>query len=487
MSEGQKGVSLLGMIAIVFSSMVGGGIFNIAQNMASSAGLGAVIFSWIITGSGMIFLVLTFKLLSDYRPDLNDGMYMYAQRGFGNYAGFLIAWGYWLCVVVGNVAFAMMLNDSFGALFPVLLEHGWESVLFGFCVVWSMYFIVIHGVMTASLINTVMTILKIGAIVIIITVLVVFFKLETFSIDFWGRGVSGLTEPMGGLGSQIMGTMLVTMFCFVGVEGGVMLSSYARKHRDVGKASVIGFYLALMIYAVISILCYGVRTQDELSKMPDPSIAYVLRSVCGEWAFYFVIITVILSILSAFISWTMLCAQAPYGAAKSHMLPRQFTETNRYGVANHGLLASTIFMCLFILIVCTTPDVYMAGLNLTTIMVLPAYALSGAFLWKISVTREGLPAEISMTKLREIRIIGILCLVYCLWCIFAGGALIFLASSILYLLGFYFYYITNRQSSIREKRKIKLFTNQELVIFMVLIICSIASVILLSLGKIKLS
>lgn len=487
MSNNRTGVNLLGMIAIVFSSMVGGGIFNIAQNMASTAGLGAVIFSWIITGAGMIFLVLTFKLLSDYRPDLNEGMYMYAQEGFGNYAGFLIAWGYWLCVVVGNVAFAVMLNDSFGALFPVLLDHGWESVLFCFGVVWTMYFIVIHGVMTASFINTVMTLLKIGAIVIIVTILVVYFKLETFTLDFWGGGNSGMGFSMFGFGSQIMGTMLITMFCFVGVEGGVMLSSYARRQSDVGKASVIGFYLALTIYAVISILCYGVRTQEELSQMHDPSIAYVLRSVCGEWAYYFVIVTVILSILSAFLAWTMLCAQTPYGAAQIHLLPRQFTVINRNGVASHGLLVSTIFMCLFILIVCTSPDVYMAGLNLTTIMVLPAYALSGAFLWKISVTRDGLPAEISTSKLRELRIIGIICLIYCLWCIFAGGALIFLASSILYLLGFYFYYITNRQNSIRENRPIKLFTNKELLIFIILIICSAISVVMLSLGKIKLS
>lgn len=487
MANEKKGLGLLGMIAIVFGSMVGGGIFNIAQNMASTAGLGAVIISWIITGVGMVFLVLTFKVLSDCRPDLNQGIYMYAQKGFGNYVGFNIAWGYWLCVALGNVAFAMMLNDSFGAFFPIFLKHSWPTILFGLGVVWTMYFIVIHGVMTASFINTIMTVLKFSAIVIIITLLVIYFKGEMLTLDFWGRMHTKDFHPMGSIGNQIMGTMLITMFCFVGVEGGVMLSSYAKRHSDVGKASVIGFYLALAIYALISILCYGVRTQPELAGMHDPSVAYVLKSVCGDWAYYFVIITVIVSLLSAFIAWTLLCAQSPYGAATLHILPDMFAKTNKHGVPHYGLIASSIFMSIFIVLVCTAPNVYMAALNLTTIMVLPAYAFSGAFLWKASCQAGGLGCHLSNREIIKYRVIGILCLVYCLWCIFAGGAMLFLVSSILYVVGFYFYYQARKQNALRENVKMQLFTNPEKILFIVLILCAILSIVLICLGKVDLS
>lgn len=482
-----KGVGLLGMIAIVFGSMVGGGIFDIAQNMASAAGLGAVVISWLITGFGMVFLVLTFKILSDHRPDLNEGIYLYAQKGFGNYVGFNIAWGYWLCVALGNVAFAVMLNDSFGAFFPVLLKHSWPTIIFGFGIVWGMYFIVIHGVMTASFINTIMTVLKFGAIVVIITILIIYFRLDMLTIDFWGEKSTGAFKPMGSLGSQIMGTMLVTMFCFVGVEGGVMLSSYARNQRDVGKASVIGFYLALAIYALISILCYGVRTQPELAKMHDPSVAYVLRAICGDWAYYFVIITVIVSLLSAFIAWTLLCAQTPYGAASLHMLPSRLLKTNKHGVPSFGLAITSFFMCLFIVLVCTAPNVYMAALNLTTIMVLPAYTFSGAFLWKLTCRKDGLKGNLSHSQLIKQRIIGIMCTLYCLWCIFAGGPKIFLVSSILYVLGFFFYYKTWKENRLRDGSDEKLLTTPEKVLFVVLVLCAALSVVLICLGKVDLS
>lgn len=484
---GSKGLGLMGMIAIVFGSMVGGGIFDIAQNMASAAGLGAVIISWIITGIGMVFLVLTFKILSDHCPNLNEGIYEYAQEGFGNYIGFNIAWGYWLCVSLGNVAFAIMLNDSFGAFFPVLLKHSWPTILFGCGIVWIMFSIVIRGVMTATFINTIMTWLKFTAIIIIITILFVFFRIDIFTMDFWGEDTMAPFHPMGSIGKQIMGTMLVTMFCFVGVEGAVMLSSYAKRQSDVGKASVIGFYLALIVYALISILCYGIRTQPFLAKMHDPSIAYVLKEVCGNWGYYFVICTVIVSLLSAFIAWTLLCAQTPYGAASVHILPQQFLKTNKKGVPYYGLCLSTVFMCLFIVLVCTAPNVYMAALNLTTIMVLPAYAFSGAYLWKASCHTGVLKGDLSQSKILKYRFIGVMCTVYCCWCVFAGGPWIFFASSVLYAIGFYFYYQTVRQNSERLGQKIRLFTPWETILFVVIILCSIAAIILMILGKINLS
>lgn len=464
--------------------MVGGGIFNIAQNMASTAGLAAVVLAWLITGGGMVFLVLTFKILSYRYPQFNLGLYQYAKVGFGNYVGFNIAWGYWLCVALGNVAFVIMLNDAVGAFFPILLQHQWESILFCEIMVWIMFCIVERGIMTASFINTIMTILKFAAVFLIITVLVVYFRIDYLLTDVWGEAIYEGSQPLGDLKSQVMGTMFITMFCFVGIEGGVMLSSYAKNHKDVGRASLIGFYLALIIYALISILCYGIRSRGELSNLPDPSVAYVLKLCCGEWAYYFVICTVILSILSAFISWTLLCAQAPYGAAKVKLLPHNFLKTNRHDVPVYGLTLTTIFMSLFIFIVCTAPDVYMAALNLTTVMVLPAYSMAGAFLIKAN---SSIKDNLSHNSSFKNQLIGCLCVAYCIWCIVGGGFLLFLASSILYLIGFYFYFITFRDNRISGDDNSKLLSTKEKILFLIILIASIVSIVLISIGKISLS
>ena len=485
--NGRKGLSLVGLIAIVLSAMVGGGIFNIAENMASSAGVGAVAIAWAITGVGMVFLVLTFRDLSRYFPTMNEGIYQYAREGFGRYAGFNIAWGYWLCVALGNVAFAVMLNDAFGAFFPVFLNHGWPTVVFSICLIWIMFGIVVNGVMNASFINTVMTVLKFSAVIIIIAILVIYLRIETLTSDIWGEALAPGQKPLGGLWSQVMSTMLVTMFCFVGVEGAMMLSSYAKNHSDVGKASVIGFYLALLIYALISILCYGVRTRMELAQMPDPSVAYVMKEICGAWAYYFVVITVLVSLLSGFIAWTLLCAQTPYGAAREGIFPPLFLKKNHKDVPVNGLMISSVFMSGFIFLVCSAPNVYMAALNLTTIMVLPVYGICGAFLFKESLKGGMLKGSVSQKELVRNRVIGAFCFLYCCWCIVSGGILLFLASSILYLIGFYFYYLTYRYEKAKGLVTGQMLTRGEKLLLCVIIMASVAAIVLIILGKISLS
>lgn len=125
LSDGKLG--FWGLTALVFGLMVGVGIFNLPQNMASLASPGAVFIAWMVTGAGILPLVIAFKWLSSHYPRYNAGLYQYAQAGFGNLAGFLIAWGYWLCTAFSNVAYGVMLNDACGSIFPILYDHGWPE------------------------------------------------------------------------------------------------------------------------------------------------------------------------------------------------------------------------------------------------------------------------------------------------------------------------------------------------------------------------
>ncbi|MFA0252589.1 amino acid permease, partial [Vibrio sp. 10N.261.45.A4] len=50
----KNSVGLVGLIAIVFGSMIGSGIFSIPQNMAEQASIGAVSLAWLVTGIGML-------------------------------------------------------------------------------------------------------------------------------------------------------------------------------------------------------------------------------------------------------------------------------------------------------------------------------------------------------------------------------------------------------------------------------------------------
>lgn len=304
---GSEKFGFWGLTAIVFGMMVGAGIYNIPQNMAAGAGLGAVSIAWVITALGMLLLVATFKTLADRRPDLKAGIYQYAQAGYGNYTGFNMAWGYWLCTCFANIAYAVMLCDAFGAFLPEMIGNSYTTVAFGSSLIWIMYFIVSRGIKTAKDINNLLSAIKIVVIVAILGLVAFNVRAGMFSVDFWGN-----VADTGGLEQQIKSTMLVTLWCFIGIEGAVMMSSKAKRSIDVGRAGVTGFLIAWVLYVLMSVLCFGVMTRQELAGLENPSSAYVLKNVCGEWAYYFVIVSVIVSLLGGWVAWTLVCAQVPF-------------------------------------------------------------------------------------------------------------------------------------------------------------------------------
>lgn len=425
-------LGLTGLVALVFGMMVGSGIFNIPQNMAAGAGLGAVMIGWAVTATGMLMLVSTFKILSNRHPELNEGIYLYAEKGFGRFTGFNIAWGYWLCACFANVAYAVMLNDTFGAFFPTLLNHGLPTVFFCSTLIWVMYLLINSGIRTSSIIATIAATLKISVIALIIILLALNIKYETLTADIWciGNGVGGIIH-------QVKSTMLVTLWCFIGIEGALVMSGRARCQSDVGKAGVLGFLAAWILYVLVSVFCFGIMSRAELAGLKDPSVAYALRFICGDWAYWLVITAVIISISGGWFAWTIVTAEQPYSAAHHGIFPKWLMKSDGSDSLQPALLASSVIMQCFLFLVVMAEDVYLYALNITGLMVLPAYLFSGLFLIKMADKdyKCGLLCEHAKRGYALALTIGILCTVFCIWMLYAAGIGLLLQALAFYLLG----------------------------------------------------
>lgn len=462
-----KKLGFWSLTAIVFGMMVGSGLYNIPQNLAVGAGPLASALAWMITAAGMLLLVGTFKMLADRRPDLNAGIYQYAQVGFGDFTGFVIAWGYWLCIAFANIAYSIMLNDSFGAFFPKLLDHGLYTLIFCTVLIWGMYFLVSGGIKTARFINNLMAVIKVGSIILVVVLLILNFRFGILSGDILNDGFSS-----GSLALQIKNTMLITLWCFIGIEGAVMMSARAKRPSDVGKAGVAGFFVAWLLYFLVSMLCYGVMTRARLAGLQDPSVAYVLQAVCGSWAYYFVILAIIFSLLGGWLAWTLVCAQVPYEAASVGIFPKVFMKLNKHDMPGFGLVVSSIAMETFLLMVLMADDVYLMALNVASVMVLPAYLMSGIFLLKICFGEKG-----NALKSKEIvrgKLLGMGCTLYCFWLIYAAGLDMFAFTTFFYLAGVAFYVRSIGGKHFRSKIHL---TRGDLVTISLLVIGLVVSIV----------
>ena len=144
-------LGLLSLSALVVGSMIGGGVFNLMQDMSAEASLLAIIIGWLIAGVGMVLLAFSFQNLNKKRPDLNAGVYSYAEAGFGKFMGFSSAWGYWISAWIGNVSYAALLFGSVAYFFSLFDDgRNTASVIGASVMLWIVAWLINRGINAAS-------------------------------------------------------------------------------------------------------------------------------------------------------------------------------------------------------------------------------------------------------------------------------------------------------------------------------------------------
>lgn len=454
MADDNKKLGLLALTAVVISAMVGGGVFNLPQNMAASAGAGAIIIAWIITGIGIWFVANTFRILAVARPDATTGIYTYGELGFGKFTGFLLAWGYWLCNCFANIGFAVLLMDSLNYFFPGKFTGGnnLTSIIGGTLVIWIIYFVILAGVKGATSLNTIGTIGKLVPIVIFLFIIAFVFKFSNFMSDFWGHEtiVKLSDKPLGSMLTQVKSTMLVTLWVFIGIEGAVVVSNRARDQKEVGQATFLGFIICLIMYIGLSLLPFGSFSQGELSKMTSPSTAGVLGGIVGRWGDILMNIGVIISIFSAWLIWTIMLAELPFAAAKAGTFPKEFAKENKNESPSFSLLISSIVMQIVMILVYFSHNAWNLMLDITGVMVLPCYIVCTLYLWKIAKKNENYPTDIFASRKKAI-ITGALGTVYGLWLVYAAGLENMLVATVIYAIGIPVFMRARKESAPNEK------------------------------------
>lgn len=478
--KNSAGLGVMALAAIVVSSMIGGGIYSLPQNMAAGASAGAVLLAWIITGFGVYFIANTFRILSNARPDLTAGIYMYSREGFGPYIGFTIGWSYWLCQICGNVGYAVITMDALNYFFPPYFAGGNNlySIIGGSILIWSFNFLVLRGIKQATIINLIGTIGKILPLMLFVIIMAFVFSSDKFSFDFWGENALTLAK-LGGLSTQIKSTMLVTLWAFIGIEGAVVMSQHAKSVQSVGRATLLGFVTCLAIYVLLSLLPFGYMSQAELASIPNPSTAGILEKVVGRWGAWLMNIGLLISVLSSWLAWTMVTAQIPQAAAENGTFPKEFAKENANKAPSVSLWVTSSLMQIFMLLVYFSNNAWNTMLSITGVMVLPAYLSSSAYLWKICEDHE-YPKNISVKRSSAL-FSGIIGCVYALWLIYAAGLKYLLMAVIFMALGIPVYIWARKQNN----PKTKAFSKRECAIAVILVVISVFAIYAMSTSIIK--
>lgn len=461
------------LIGLVIGSMIGGGAFNIISDMGGQAGGLAIMIGWIITAIGMISLAFVFQNLTNVRPDLEGGIYSYAQAGFGDFIGFSSAWGYWFAAFLGNVAYATLLMSAVGNFFPIFKGgNTLPSIIVASFLLWGVHFLILRGVETAAFINSIVTVAKLIPIFLVIICMIVVFNFDTFKAGFYGMksGGTGIFS-WGDTMSQVKSTMLVTVWVFTGIEGAVVFSGRAKSKKDVGTATVIGLVSVLVIYFLMTVLAQGVIQQNQIADLASPSMAQVLEHIVGHWGSVLVNIGLIISVLGAWLGWTLLAGELPFIVAKDGLFPKWFAKENKNKAPINALLITNILVQIFLISMLFTDSAYQFAFSLASSAILIPYMFSAFYQLKYTIEHKG-HATVKQWA------IGIIASIYAIWLVYAAGIDYLLLTMLLYIPGLFVYRFVQRNNH-------KPLTKGDYILFAVIIILAIIGIIRLAMGSVS--
>jgi arginine:ornithine antiporter/lysine permease len=435
---GEQKMTRMALTAMVVGSMVGAGIFSLPRTFANATGpMGAVI-AWLIAGTGMYMLARVFQALAERKPDLDAGVFAYAKAGFGDYPGFLSAFGYWIGSCIGNVSYWVLIKSTLGAFFPVFGEGNTAiAILVASVGIWLFHFLILRGVQQAAFINSIVTVAKVVPILVFIVILFFAFKLDLFRFNLYGGDLKA------GLFEQVRATMLVTVFVFIGIEGASVYSRMAEKRSDVGAATIIGFVGVTCLMVLVTLLPYAVLQRADIAGMRQPSMAGVLESVVGPWGAVFVSVGLLVSVLGAYLAWALICAEVMFAAGKSRDMPKMFARTNANGVPHVAMWVTSIIIQIIVITTYWSRDAFSLMLNLTSATSLIPYLFVAAY--GLMIARRGETYEVRPEERKRDLVLAGIAVAYTIFMLYAGGLRYILLAAILFAPGTVLYYIARRE------------------------------------------
>ena len=334
-----KKLGLATATSLVIGNMIGAGVFMLPAALGQYGGIG--LFGWLISATGAFVLSIVFSNLSKMIPGANGGPYTFTRAGLGDFAGFLVAWGYWVSIWISNASLAVAFVSYLTVFFPVLETNVWLAVLTGLSAIWFLTWINTLRINKAGFIQTLTTALKLIPLILVSIGGLFFIKLEHFE-SFNVSGQSNL--------AAIVATTTLTLFAFLGLESATIVAKHVKDSETlVKKATRWGTLITIGIYILGSASVMGIIPPEQLAESKAP-FADAAAIMWGSWARYLVAFGAIVSTFGALNGWIIIQGKIPAAIAQDKLFPAVFGRENSKGSPSRGIILSSILASLIMVL-----------------------------------------------------------------------------------------------------------------------------------------
>ncbi|MEE8259241.1 MAG: amino acid permease [Sphingomonadales bacterium] len=317
--------------------MIGSGIFLMPTVLAPFGLLG--LSAWLVTGTGAVLLALILGSLARRIPKVG-GPYAYTRAAFGDFAGFLIAWSYWISLWVATAAITIAMVGYLGVFIPALQQSFFLSTIVGLIIIALIVALNMAGMRQSGIFQLVLTVLKIIPLLVI----------GIAGLFYLDGGHIPEVNPTGEAPLSVLAAAaILTMWAFVGIEAATIpAGDVINPKKTIPRALIVAVLSVVAIYLLSSLAVMSIVDGATLATSQAPFADAAVR-IWGGWAGYGIALGAIFSTLGALNCNVLLAGQMPMAAALNGLFPKPFgkmskNETPAFSLIVGGLLGGGLMI-----------------------------------------------------------------------------------------------------------------------------------------------
>jgi amino acid transporter len=377
-----RGIGTLGLTAGIVNITVGGSIFRLPADVASSLGAAAPL-AYLVCAAAMGLIALGFAEAGS-RVSRTGGPYAYVEVAFGPFVGFLCGVLLWMLGTFALAGVSMIFTANVGQLVPAVSTRTGAAVFLA-AVYAALAAVNLRGVRHGTRLNIAITIAKLLPLLVLAAGGLASLRAEHLA-------VTAAPEP----GAVARASMLL-IFAFAGVETALVPAGEVRRpERTVPRALLLAMVIVTVLYVWIQVVAQGILGPG-LAGHPTPLAEAAGRSL-GAWGRTLLLVGASVSMFGFVSGMSLAVPRALFALARDGFLPSLLASVHGvYRTPYAAIAAQSIIAWLFAV---TSSFQRMAVLaNLSVLLLYAACCLAAWTLRRRGVAGGAAPVRVPLGQL----------------------------------------------------------------------------------------
>ena len=328
--EPRRSMGLAMTTSMVVGNMVGSGVFLLPAVLAVYGTYS--LWGWMLSTIGALALAWVFSDLSRRSPQAG-GPYAYSRDAFGDFAGFLVAWMYWISIAAAVAAISVAFASYLVPLIPAISTRPLAGAGVALLATWLLTGVNIWGIRTAGRLQLITVVLKLSPLLV----------LALFASVYFNPHLLASRESAGSPFKAIDACAALTMWAFLGLECGTIPADHVKHpNRTIPRATLIATIVVAVFYIVCTTAVMGIIPAQTLAHSNAP-FADAARLLWGGWAGDVIALTGAISCFGALNGWILMSGQFAQAVARDNLFPKLFARELPRGTPASGLVVSSAF------------------------------------------------------------------------------------------------------------------------------------------------